>query len=256
MATRMKQRRGTAAQWASADPIIAEGEIAVTTNNNQFKIGDGVSNWSELSYFVGPTGATGPTGPAGATGLNWEGTWSNTTDYAANDAVFHDGASWFAETNPPVGAEPGIASSYWYPLALQGTQGDVGPTGPTGATGSTGPTGATGASGSAGATGPTGPVAVSAISDKTANYAILSSDSNTLIRSTSGAITITVNNVLSAGDRIDFLQYGTGQITFSAGSGVTLNSSESKIKTSGQYSAATVMCVASGVYVLVGDISV
>jgi hypothetical protein len=160
----MKQRRATASEWASADPIIAEGEIAYASDNGKFKVGNGTSTWSELSYFIGPTGPTGPTGPVGATGLNWEGTWSALTDYVANDAVFHNGASWFAENNPPVGNEPATLSTYWFPLALQGTQGVQGPTGPTGATGPAGVTGATGATGAAstvtgptGSTGPTGP---------------------------------------------------------------------------------------------------
>jgi hypothetical protein len=51
MATRMQQRRGTAAQWVAADPILAAGEIGVETDTNQFKIGDGVNHWADLSYF-------------------------------------------------------------------------------------------------------------------------------------------------------------------------------------------------------------
>jgi peptidoglycan hydrolase CwlO-like protein len=51
MATRMQQRRGTAQQWTDADPILAAGEIGFETDTNQFKIGDGVNNWSDLSYF-------------------------------------------------------------------------------------------------------------------------------------------------------------------------------------------------------------
>lgn len=47
----MQQRRGTSTQWTSADPVLAAGEIGVETDTNQFKLGDGVSNWSDLSYF-------------------------------------------------------------------------------------------------------------------------------------------------------------------------------------------------------------
>jgi hypothetical protein len=153
----MKQRRGTEAEWTAADPILEEGEIAFSSDNGKFKIGDAFSNWSELSYVIGEVGPTGPTGPEGASGLNWEGTWSALTDYAANDAVFHNGASWFAEGNPPVGEEPATASTYWFPLALQGIQGEVGPTGPTGATGAQGNAGPTGPQGIQGEIGPTGP---------------------------------------------------------------------------------------------------
>jgi hypothetical protein len=55
MATRMQQRRGTAAQWISLNdgdgPILASGEIGFESDTNQFKIGDGITHWNELSYF-------------------------------------------------------------------------------------------------------------------------------------------------------------------------------------------------------------
>lgn len=51
MATRMQQRRGTAAEWTAANPILAAGEIGFETDTNQFRIGDGVTAWAGLSYF-------------------------------------------------------------------------------------------------------------------------------------------------------------------------------------------------------------
>lgn len=150
-----------------------------------------------------------------------------------------------------------------------------GPTGPTGATGADGATGATGASGVISVTSPivnsgtSTSAALSlnqallalstsqvtqAISDKTANYSIVSGDVGKLIRSTNSAITITIDNVLTAGQRIDFAQYGSGQITFAAGSGVTINSADNNLKTAKQYAGATVECVASGIYWLVGNL--
>ena len=47
----MQQRRGTASQWTSADPILGAGEIGFETDSGQFKIGDGVNHWSDISYF-------------------------------------------------------------------------------------------------------------------------------------------------------------------------------------------------------------
>jgi hypothetical protein len=96
--------------------------------------------------------------------------------------------------------------------------------------------------------------AAGAVSNKTANYTTASTDAGNTINSTGSAITVTVSNTLSAGQRIDFVQTGSGQITFAAGAGVTLNSKGSKLKTFGQYSAATVICLASGSYLLVGDL--
>jgi len=55
MATRMQQRRGTAAQWISTNsgngPILNAGEIGYETDTNKFKIGDGTNHWANLSYF-------------------------------------------------------------------------------------------------------------------------------------------------------------------------------------------------------------
>jgi citrate lyase gamma subunit len=52
MATRMQQRRGTAAQWTAANPVLAAGEIGFETDNNRFKIGNGATAWTALDYFA------------------------------------------------------------------------------------------------------------------------------------------------------------------------------------------------------------
>ena len=59
MAIRMQQRRGTAAQWTAANPTLAAGEIGFETDTNQFKIGNGSSTWSALSYFKNLDGLDG-----------------------------------------------------------------------------------------------------------------------------------------------------------------------------------------------------
>lgn len=92
-------------------------------------------------------------------------------------------------------------------------------------------------------------------SDKSANYSVVAADLGTTIRSTGSAITITIDNVLTQqGDRIDFIQAGAGQITFAAGSGVTLSSADAKLKTAKQYAAASVVFGGSGVYYLIGNL--
>lgn len=92
-------------------------------------------------------------------------------------------------------------------------------------------------------------------SDKSANYSVVAADRGTTIRSTGSAITITVDNVLTTqGDRIDFIQAGSGQVTFAAGSGVTLSSADGNLKTAKQYAAASVIFGGSGVYYLVGNL--
>jgi hypothetical protein len=56
MATRMQQRRGTAAQWISTNngdgPVLNIGEIGYESDTNKFKIGDGISHWIDLNYFA------------------------------------------------------------------------------------------------------------------------------------------------------------------------------------------------------------
>ena len=109
----------------------------------------------------GLAGTTGPAGPVGATGvkgLNWKGTWSNSTAYIVNDAVFLSGSAYVAlqaNTNiqPP-------ASTAWSLLAQKGdagSQGVTGAIGPAGPQGLAGAQGATGVQGLVGATGQTGP---------------------------------------------------------------------------------------------------
>lgn len=102
---------------------------------------------------------------------------------------------------------------------------------------------------------PASKVAVT-VADKSANYSIVSADANTTIYLTgSTGRTFTIDSVLLPGQRVDFIQDGSGQITFAAGSGVTLNSKGGKLKTTGQYSGATVTCRSTGVYYLVGDLA-
>lgn len=50
---KMKQRRDTAANWTSANPILAAGEIGFEIDTRKFKIGDGTTAWNSLTdYFI------------------------------------------------------------------------------------------------------------------------------------------------------------------------------------------------------------
>ena len=68
MAIHVQLRRGTAAQWASINPILVEGELCVELDTEKFKIGNGVSAWNSLPYSSGPTGPTGAQGVQGNDG--------------------------------------------------------------------------------------------------------------------------------------------------------------------------------------------
>ena len=73
------------------------------------------------------------------------------------------------------------------------------------------------------------------------------------------AITLTVppnsSVAFPAETRIDLLQSGAGQVTVAAGSGVTINSKNSNLKISGQWSAATLVQRSANSWVLIGDLS-
>jgi hypothetical protein len=62
-------RRGTATEWSNANTVLAAGELAIETNTNNFKIGNGSTTWNSLSYggLLGPTGASFTVSPT-ATG--------------------------------------------------------------------------------------------------------------------------------------------------------------------------------------------
>jgi hypothetical protein len=173
MAIQIQFRRGTASQWTSANPTLAEGEMGIETDTDLFKIGDGSTAWTSLAYG-GIQGVDGADGPAGADGA--------------------DGAD--------------------------GINGDFS--------------------------------IAQIIENKSANYTLTSADAGKFITN-SQAITITVQGI-EVGKQVDFFQNVSGQITFAAGAGTTLNSRSGLLKTAVQYSAVSVKCLATNSYVLIGDL--
>jgi len=74
MATRMQQRRGTAAQWTSANPILNAGEMGWESDTNKFKIGDGTNHWADLDYFIDQSSTVNP---AFGSSITFEGATAN-----------------------------------------------------------------------------------------------------------------------------------------------------------------------------------
>jgi hypothetical protein len=92
---------------------------------------------------------------------------------------------------------------------------------------------------------------------KTASYTLLTADAGELITiDSSSNLDVTVDGSLdlTVGQRIDLLRLGTGTVTVVQGSGATLNGTPG-LKLRARYSAATVLCVATDTYVLLGDLS-
>jgi len=50
MAVQIQFRRDTAANWTSANPTLAIGELGLETDSKLFKIGDGSTAWTSLAY--------------------------------------------------------------------------------------------------------------------------------------------------------------------------------------------------------------
>lgn len=128
-----KLRRGTAAAWLSADPVLQSGEPGVETDTGKLKIGNGLLRWTQLGYLSGE----------GAPGADGKSAYQSAVDagYLGTEA------EWVASLEGPQGP--------------QGLPGADGATGPKGDPGDQGPQGLPGQDG-ADYTGPTITVAATA----------------------------------------------------------------------------------------------
>jgi hypothetical protein len=238
---------------------------------------------------VGPQGATGATGAAGATGAKGDkgdpgnaatiavgtvttgapGSSATVINAGTSSAAVFDfaiprgdvgatGAAGSAATivvgNVTTGApgssatvsNSGSSSAAVFDFSIpQGAKGDKGDAGDTGATGATGAAGAAGQWDTAQTT-----------DTKSDSYTLLTADAGKLIlmnKSTAQDVTVNGSLDLSVGQRIDVIQTGAGQVTFVASS-ATVNATPG-LKLRARYSAATVVCVGTDSYVVVGDLS-
>lgn len=51
----IKLRRGTSAEWTTANPILADGEPGFERDTDKHKIGDGSTHWVDLPYYINET---------------------------------------------------------------------------------------------------------------------------------------------------------------------------------------------------------
>lgn len=131
---RQFQRRGTAAEWIAANPVLGPGEIGVEEGPPiKIKIGNGVDAWTALDYFGGgpqDPGATwvrnqGPIDPAFANDvlrlIPSEGTITGVyvmTQPAAGDCVIDifkgSFASFPSDSSITAAAKPTITAARTY----------------------------------------------------------------------------------------------------------------------------------------------
>lgn len=58
MADTIQLRRGTAAQWSSANPVLAAGEPGYATDTDTLKVGDGTTAWNALDAIEADAAST------------------------------------------------------------------------------------------------------------------------------------------------------------------------------------------------------
>jgi hypothetical protein len=110
MADRIQIRRDTAANWTSVNPTLAQGELGVETDTLKFKVGDGTSAWTSLTYLIDVGNYLT------ATSTN---TLTNKTISGASNTLTVDGTNAVGFKNIP---QSGSAKTASYTLAV----GDVG----------------------------------------------------------------------------------------------------------------------------------
>ena len=187
---------------------------------------------------TGATGATGVTGVTGATGnTGSDGQFSTTESTPPTSPAPETGDAWFDPSN-------GIVFVYYDGFWVEAVGGNVGPTGQAGAVGNTGATGSN---------------ALTQNQQSGTTYTLVLADLGKLVElsnAASIALTVPTNAAVagfSAGDQINLLQTGAGQVTV-GGSGVTINGTPG-LKLRAQYSSATLIKRATDTWVLVGDLS-
>lgn len=95
---------------------------------------------------------------------------------------------------------------------------------------------------------------------QTSSYTLVLGDADYLVEMNSASannLTVPPNSsvAFSVGTQIVLSQYGAGQTTIVAGSGVTIRSASGKLKLTGQYSGATLIKIATNEWYLFGDLT-
>ena len=96
MAVTIQTRRDDATDWATANPVLALGEIGIETDTNKAKYGDGFTNWNDLPYWI-DEGAQIPDGTADGQTLRynltddgWEASSALVVDSSGNVGIGTD----------------------------------------------------------------------------------------------------------------------------------------------------------------------
>ena len=111
MAVQIQFRRDTTANWASANTVLAAGEMGINTTTDQFKIGDGTTAWNSLSYA-----------PLSGTVAELDAIEDVTITAAANgDLLKYNGSAWVNASGYATLASPALTGTPTAPTAASGT---------------------------------------------------------------------------------------------------------------------------------------
>jgi len=88
----------------------------------------------------------------------------------------------------------------------------------------------------------------------TSAYTFVAGDANRVVTFSATTTATIPASTFSVGDQINILQTGSGQVTVAQGAGVTLRSEASRVKTRAQYALATVICIATNEWVVLGNV--
>lgn len=66
--TRIQVRRGTSAEWNTADPVLGQAELGFDSGSGVLKVGDGSKNWNHLPTQI-KSDATGISGASGISNI-------------------------------------------------------------------------------------------------------------------------------------------------------------------------------------------
>lgn len=282
---RIQLRRGTASQWTDTDPILGAAEIGVELGTpNKFKIGDGSSTWSELDYFtVGAAVDAIPTSDKGA--ANGVATLdANSAIPISQLANIIDSAPETLNTLNELAAALADDADFATTVTNQlSGKSDVGHTHTKSEITDFTHTHTkseitdfdhnhtisevTNLDGTITTienrldTLESAPSPVPTIASiTTPTYGLLNTDANSILYVNSSVdVTLTVNDVFSAGESVIVYKKNTGNVIFTAGAGVSLEGAGTSgvdLKLSARYSAVTIFTAAAGEYAIIGDVEI